>query len=196
MPTRVLGAKLLAERPRATRVCLLGVSRCGIHSTIRVADLGTAWKTFGAWSGRAGKQYAGDDSAFGGVKVDLDTFNPLIFSGGTWGMALDQKRTRILAAISGLSKWIPPESRNEPVCSDCYHYQHKQQLYTRSEISLAFDALSTNATPVGTTDVTTCTYPAGSFFVNVSLGTSAALSPRQSATVTVTFTNPTNQAIT
>jgi hypothetical protein len=62
-------------------------------------------------------------------------------------------------------------------------------------VSLVFDTLSANATLFNKTGVTACGIGTGSSYVNVNIGVHNLLSPGQTATTILEFTNPTNQGI-
>lgn len=63
-------------------------------------------------------------------------------------------------------------------------------------LSLVFDGLSATASLFGAAGVTTAVAPLGSPYVTVSVGADSVLSPDETATVNVEFSNPTNQPIT
>ena len=63
-------------------------------------------------------------------------------------------------------------------------------------VSLALDGLSSNATLFGANGVTVCATPAGSPYVNVSIGSDASFGVRERATVTLEFVKPSGQAVT
>lgn len=63
-------------------------------------------------------------------------------------------------------------------------------------VSFVLDSLSTNATLFNATGTTACATPSGSPYINVNVGTDSVFSPRERATVTLEFTNPSGQAVT
>jgi VCBS repeat-containing protein len=63
-------------------------------------------------------------------------------------------------------------------------------------ISFVLDGLSSNATLSGASGTTACTSPTGSPYVNVSVGSDAFFNPRERATITLQFINPSQQPIT
>lgn len=63
-------------------------------------------------------------------------------------------------------------------------------------VSLVLDNLSSNAMLYNKTGSTTCAVPAGSSYIDVTVGSDNILSPGESATVTLEFTNSNNQGIT
>lgn len=63
-------------------------------------------------------------------------------------------------------------------------------------VSLVLDTLSSNATLFGSAGTTSCRSPAGSPYVNVDVGPDALFSPRERATITLEFVNPTGQSVT
>ncbi len=63
-------------------------------------------------------------------------------------------------------------------------------------VSLALDSLSSNATLFNATGTTACAAPSGSPYINVDVGTNSVFDPRERATVTLEFTNPSGQAVT
>lgn len=63
-------------------------------------------------------------------------------------------------------------------------------------VSLVFDRLSANATLLETSDVTKVLAPLGSRYVPVNIGPEGVLSPGETITLYVDFSNPTNQPIT
>ena len=63
-------------------------------------------------------------------------------------------------------------------------------------VSLALDGLSSNATLFGSDGVTVCSTPAGSPYVNVSVGSDVLFGVRERVTVTLEFVNPSGQAVT
>jgi len=63
-------------------------------------------------------------------------------------------------------------------------------------VSLVFDSLSSNATLFGSAGTTSCTSPAGSPYINVDIGADTLFSPRERATITLEFVNPTGQPVT
>jgi hypothetical protein len=156
-----------------------------------VADLGTSWHPFGAWSQRVGKQYAENDTAFGSIDADLNVFSPSVFSGGSWGMALDESDADLGAKVA--------------VSEGGFRLNHAINRFVQTvtitntsatsipgPVSLALDNLSANATLVGANGTTSSTVPAGSSFLNVQQG---PLASGQSATATLQFSNPTNHGI-
>jgi hypothetical protein len=162
-----------------------------------VDSLGTTWTAFGAWTQRVGKQYWQDDTAFGSAKVDLDVFGPSLFSGGTWGMALDETDANLGAnvTVSG-GGFRLNHGTNQYVQTVTITNTSASNTIIPGPVSLALDALSANARLVGANGATSCTVPAGGVFVNVPLSNSGTLAPGQSATATLAFTNSTNQGIT
>jgi len=63
-------------------------------------------------------------------------------------------------------------------------------------ISLVLDNLSSNATLFNLTGTTACAAPSGSPYVNVDVGADTVFSPRERATVTLEFANPSGQSVT
>lgn len=63
-------------------------------------------------------------------------------------------------------------------------------------VSLVLDSLSSNATLLGADGTTACTTPMGSPYINVDVGADFQFSPRERATVTLEFVNPSGQAVT
>jgi hypothetical protein len=63
-------------------------------------------------------------------------------------------------------------------------------------VSLILQSLSSNATLFNKNGVTSCSPPSGSPYINVSVGSDGILSPGESASVTLEFTNPSNKSIT
>lgn len=63
-------------------------------------------------------------------------------------------------------------------------------------VSLVLGGLSSNGVLVNATGTTACAAPVGSPYVNVDVGTDSAFGPRERATVTLEFTNPSGQPIT
>lgn len=63
-------------------------------------------------------------------------------------------------------------------------------------VSLVLDSLSANAALFNKTGVTGCAAPLGSAYVNANVGADNALTPGETATVVLEFTNPTNRGIT
>jgi hypothetical protein len=149
-------------------------------------DLGTIWQSFAAWNQRAGKQYAENDAAFGSTLVDLDVFNASIFSGGSWGMALDYTNSVVISR-SGFRL-----NRGSSQYVQTVTVQNTSSSLLQGPVSLVLDALSSNAALVNGNNYTSCTMPSGSSVVNLQ---SSPLSPGQSAVVTLQFSNPTNQGI-
>jgi hypothetical protein len=160
------------------------------------SDFGAPWQPFGGWNQRAGKQYCENDTtctvSIGAPDADLDVFSPTVFTGGTWGMALDESDANLGA--------------NVLVSRSGFRLNHATNQYVQTvtimntstgtipgPITLALDALSSNATLVNGNGNTSCTVPAGSMFINAQ---QAALVPGHSVTVTLQFNNPTNQGIT
>jgi hypothetical protein len=158
-----------------------------------VGDLGTAWTPFGAWTQRIGKQYLENDSSFGTVDVDRNVFSPSVFSGVSWGMALDETDANL--------------GVNAVVTRSGFRLNHATNLFVQTvtitnssinetipgPVSLVVDNLGGNATLTGVAGVTSCSIPAGSLYVNVQQG---PLAPGHSVTATLQFSNPTNQGIT
>jgi hypothetical protein len=62
-------------------------------------------------------------------------------------------------------------------------------------IALAIDGLVASATLFAPAGITQCSLPAGSPFVNVNVGSDGILGVSESATITLEFTNPSNQPI-
>lgn len=62
-------------------------------------------------------------------------------------------------------------------------------------VSLVLDSLSSNAALFNITGTTACAAPAGSPYINVDVGGDSVFSPRERATVTLEFTNPSGQAV-
>lgn len=62
-------------------------------------------------------------------------------------------------------------------------------------VSLVFDHLSSNATLYGITGTTTLMPPSGSPFINLNIGVDGLLSPNETVTHILEFTNATNQSI-
>jgi hypothetical protein len=157
------------------------------------SDFGQPWQPFGGWTQRAGKQYCenntGCATSLGAPDADLDVFNPSVFSGVIWGMALD-----VTSQVS--------------VVRSGYRLNHATGFYVQTvvlknvgstpiqgPISLALDALSPNALLANGSGTTSCTVPAGSSYINVSLGAQSVLPVGQSASVTLNFFDPSNQGI-
>jgi hypothetical protein len=63
-------------------------------------------------------------------------------------------------------------------------------------VSLVLDSLGSNATLFNATGTTACTTPSGSPYINVDVGADSVFSPRERATVTLEFTNPSGQPVT
>jgi hypothetical protein len=65
-----------------------------------------------------------------------------------------------------------------------------------SPVSLVLDSLSSNATLFNRSGLTAAAAPSGSPYLNVGLGSDNVLSPGESATGVLEFTNPSNESIT
>jgi hypothetical protein len=169
------------------------------------SDYGNPWQGFGGWSPpRAGKQYCLDlnnipcslSASIGAPDADLDIFNASVFSGGTWGMALDETDANIGANVVVSKGGFRPNHATHEFLQTVTITNTSTSSSIPGPVSLALDDLSANATLVGPDGASSCTVPAGSFFVNVPLSTSGSLAPGQSAIATLAFTNSTSQAIT
>jgi len=162
---------------------------------------------FGGWSQRIGKQYKEEQPA-SPITVDLDVFDSSVFSppdnpeaprscanSPTECMALDATLDQMVTAKFSKYAYNP----NTDLLDQNVTITNLTNTAISGPWSVVFDGLTPNAQPLEpatglpTTSKTSCTYPNGSFYIEVS---ESQLGPKQSMTIPMEFKwNPKSGAV-